>query len=203
MRVRGRRRVPKLHAYVRGSVYTLPEMQCRIRAGTGTLEEKRTDPPTRMSALSSPGILTDMLRRRGEWGGTVMLGEREESERAFSGELPTAARGSRVADRCLAAACATHGGGRKREEKKQGTGLLVWQQEQMCKRRARESRSSGNLQTRGARGKRGRKPNCHVDPPRRVSTASLSCNPRSASFTTGHTPQLHSVAVRLPLRAGP
>jgi hypothetical protein len=37
-----------------------------------------------------------MLRRRGKWGGTVMLGEREESERAFSGELPTAARSLQV-----------------------------------------------------------------------------------------------------------
>lgn len=136
------------------------------------------------------------------------------------GELPTAGRGSRVADRSLAAACATHGDGRKRGGQEART--VSWSGSKRKVQTASErEQQEQREQTRGARGKRGcntatwtlldapsserllvRKPayssllqihSCYVMPP----CASSRTPGRSSSSAVGSTPSFFLLPRRL------
>lgn len=108
-----------------------------------------------------------------------MLGERKESERAFSGSCQ---RLQGIARRRSIPSSGLRDSRRWTETGRKGgkDDLLIWQQTQSATASEREQQEQRE-QTRGARGKRGCNPNyCHVEPPRRVFTASSCASPPPA-----------------------
>lgn len=130
-----------------------------------------------------------------------MLGERGESERAFSGRAANGwkgiARRRSIPGSSLRDSRRWTETGRTRGE----DGLLVWQQTQSAN--GERERAAGAAGTNSRRARKTRLQHCHVDPPRRaVFRAPPRAQARLQQSTTD-TLLLRYAAVRLFSHAGP